>query len=297
MVNVPWKHELCILCLLPGQLTCEHVIPKSLGGILTSRFLCKPCNDRFGGGFEAQARLAPELRRAAASLGPDLTKLTEAFEVGARYRTAFGDQALVQTVRPDGSFGEARLPDGSHIVAEEQARDRLVSMLNKSGAGEAEVAEVLERWATAAPDEITEIGGGLIVRKWQEHPSTPVYSEPALSPLVPLKIAYEFAALILYGAVLRPDPGLERLRKALVEQDEGFAAGVVSAHVAPKPAPFHGVAFQGNRPVARFQIRLFGLLAYEVMLPGIVIDAPPLFYIHRLDTGEDQFRDGASTAK
>jgi hypothetical protein len=44
----------------------------------------------------------------------------------------------------------------------------------------------------------------------------------------------------------------------------------------------------GNRPEAIIQVRLFGLLAYEVTLPGTGINFRRLVYTHRLDTGEER---------
>ena len=120
-----------------------------------------------------------------------------------------------------------------------------------------------------------------------DHPSAPAYTEPAMSPLVPLKTAYEFAALILGAAILQPAPGLETIRRALRDQHEAFAHKVVVARRASKPGAFHGIAFMGNRPEAIIQVRLFGLLAYEVTLPATGINFGRLVYTHRLDTGEE----------
>ena len=286
-MQIPWPSQTCILCLTESDLTVEHVIPASLGGKLTSRILCKGCNDRLGHGFESAARLAPELRRAANGIPAELDGLREALEVGARYHTQFGDHLGVQTVRRDGRLGTAKLPDQGQIVPEIDAPARLSSILQSRGASEAEVAAALFMWKEAEGGPIIDLGWNVIVRKWNDHPSTPAYTERAISPLVPLKIAYEFAALIIGTAILQPAPGFERIRAALIDQDEECARAIVVARRAPKPAAFHGMAFMGNRPEALIQVRLFGLLAYEVSLPAIGIDFGRFVYTHRLDTGEE----------
>lgn len=284
---IPWNSRTCILCLRDGVLTVEHVIPGSLGGRLTSRILCKNCNDRLGHGFESDARLAPELRHAAAGMAPDLGALAEALEVGAKYVAQFGEQQIVQKVRGDGQFGTAKLADESLIVPEVEAASHISSILRKRGASEQEINGAIGRWTESESGQILNLGRNVLVRKWVNHPSTPTYTEPAMSPLVPLKIAYEFAALILGVAVLQPAPGLDRIREALQEQDEAFAKAVLAERRAREPAAFHGIAFMGNEPTAVIQVRLFGLLAYNVTLPATAIDFGKVVYTHRLDTNKD----------
>ncbi|WP_372579370.1 hypothetical protein [Ruegeria hyattellae] len=129
---------------------------------------------------------------------------------------------------------------------------------------------------------------GLRVRKWQDHPSSPTYSEPPISPLVPLKTAYEFAALLIGGKIY--DQAFDPPRTVLLDQDEELAEEIVKYLWADKPDAFHGIAFEGNYGGARFQVRLFGLLAYRVSFPSIGIELPPAVYTHRLDSGEEGFR-------
>jgi hypothetical protein len=45
----------CIFCYSKAQLTDEHIVPEFLGGSLTFRAVCKPCNDKMGSDFEGVA--------------------------------------------------------------------------------------------------------------------------------------------------------------------------------------------------------------------------------------------------
>lgn len=284
---LPWNSRTCILCLNEGELTIEHVIPASLGGKLTSRILCKDCNNRLGHGFESDARLAPELRCAAAGMASDLGALAEALEVGAQYEAQFDEQKVVRKLRSDGQFGTAKLLDNSLIVPEAEAAKHISSIMRKRGASDQEVDAAVEKWSEVEAGAMLDLGRNVVVRKWMNHPSTPAYTEPAMSPLVPLKTGYEFAALILGVAILPSAPGLDRIRRALREQDEAFARSVVAQRRASNPAPFHGIAFMGNKPAAVIQVRLFGFLAYDVTLLSTAINFGSLVYTHRLDTGEE----------
>jgi hypothetical protein len=287
-MNIQWMHPKCIICLKSNQLNREHVIPESLGGILTSGFLCIDCNSGFGAGFEAKARLSPELRKTASDLGESLSELKEKLEIGARYKSSFGEQLSEQKLRKDGGLGATQLGDGSLIIPESDAEKKIASMMRKRGVASDDIATAVAKWDAVPPGKRIEIGAGIEVLKWQEHPATPTYTEPPLSPLVPLKIAYEFAALLVGGSIY--DSAFEHLRGVLIEQDGNIAASLVTYRWADKPDAFHGIAFEGNRETAQFQVRLFGLLAYTVRFPKIGITHPSIVYTHRLDSGEDWAR-------
>jgi|GEM_PF-3081934 len=287
--TLEWNDPRCIICMQAGKLTVEHVIPDSLGGILTCRFLCQNCNSRFGSGFEAKARLAPELRRAASHTG-ECAGLAEKLEVGANYRHEFDGQVVEARIRRDGTIGPAKLDDGSIITPDGNAESIIRSMLSKCGASGSERDAAISKWRNAPETELLDLGKGIVVRRWRDVPATPTFKETALSPLVPLKIAFEFAALVVGAAIYGQDNGLEEIRRALSEQDERFAKSVVNTSLARKPAPFHGIAFRGNTPEAQFQVRLFGYLAYTVRFPRIQIDQECVAYTHKLDTQEDGAR-------
>lgn len=284
-MKIEWNHSRCIVCLGSDGLTVEHVIPESLGGILTGSFLCRRCNSRFGLGFEAGARLAPELRKAASGLGDDLSELKEKLERGAQYQSQFEEQTHKSKLRKDGHIGTSKLEDGSLIVPEPDAPMKIKSIMLKCGASDSGIKDAIARWARAPAGRNVYLGAGVSIKKWQEHPASPIYTEPPLSPLVPLKIAYEFAALLAGDAIYVPE--FQPLRDVLLKQDEDLADRMVTYSWASKPDAFHGIAFEGNHEVAQFQVRFFGLLAYTVRFPKIAIEHPPAVYTHRLDTGKD----------
>lgn len=216
---VPHFEDRCISCLRSppfedGEgLTKEHVIPRSLGGILQSEFLCRKCNKEYGHTFERNARRDPAIRRAIFDLKCELPEL---------YRKIEKDQPQVQSangdMRPDLTQGET------------------------------------------------------------------------LTPLVSLKIAYQFAVLSFGGPMLANDnPALREIRRSLIQCDEGAPVFNVQEMIARDrtPRPFHGIAFEGNDPHAVIQVRLFGYLAYRVHFPNLAIQKEPFGYTHTLDDGRE----------
>lgn len=284
-MEIEWKHLRCIACLKADGLSLEHVIPESLGGILTSRFLCRLCNSKFGSGFEAKARLAPELRKAASGLGEDLSELKDKLERGAEYQSRFEDITSKSRLRGNGQMGPSQLEDGSLIFPELDAPRALRSIMQKCGVLDPEINSAIARWKDAPVGLHVDLGAGITIKKWQEHPKTPSYTEPPLSPLVALKAAYEFAALLVGGSIY--GHAFDPLRSVLYTHDRDMADNMVTFNWASAPDAFHGISFEGNHEVAQFQVRFFGLLAYTVRFPKVAIKYPPTVYTHRLDTGDD----------
>lgn len=216
---IPRFEERCISCLRAppfedGQgFTCEHVIPRALGGILRCEFLCGKCNAEYGHTFERKTRRDPAIRRAIWGLRNELPHLFRKIEKGQpKIRDANGNDL------PDLSKGET------------------------------------------------------------------------LTPLVSLKIAYEFACLSFGSPMLANDnPALREIRRTLIQGDIDAPVFRVQEMIAKDrtPRPFHGIAFEGNDPHAVIQVRLFGYLAYRVHFPNLAIQKEPFGYTHALDHGQE----------
>ncbi len=120
-------------------------------------------------------------------------------------------------------------------------------------------------------------------------------SGETLTPLVALKTAYEFSVLSFGAAMLEDKPPLNDIRRTLLEGDASSPCFNVEAMITQDRTyePFHGIAFEGNKPHAVIQVRLFGSLAYRVHFTALAIDFRPFGYCHDLNTGEEAmaFRD------
>lgn len=172
--SFPWNDDRCILCLSPGELSVEHIIPAALGGELTCKFLCKTCNEQIGHGFESGAKNAPELRRAAlGTLGASRPDLIDRLETGTKYISDFGGQRVRQTLRKDGTFGAAKLGDGSLIMPEAEIQKVLIAKLQRRSASAEEIETALSRLADAPPGKTVDLTDDLSMKRWQEQHHTP----------------------------------------------------------------------------------------------------------------------------
>ncbi|MCC6789189.1 MAG: hypothetical protein IT547_15260 [Hyphomonadaceae bacterium] len=111
-----------------------------------------------------------------------------------------------------------------------------------------------------------------------------------LTPLISLKIAYEFECLSFGRSMLANDnPALREIRRTLIQGDTSAPVFRVQEMIAKDrtPRPFHGIAFEGNDPHAVIQVRLFGYLAYRVHFPNLAIEKEPFGYTHTLDDAKE----------
>ena len=120
-MDVRWPGNRCILCLTEGPLTKprplskEHLIPESIGGILTVHFLCKQCNDTLGQ-YEAHLKEDPSIRLAIGNLYSQLPALYASICEGQKF-VAQSERGPAAGVYKQGQFRirTAELPDGSLI--------------------------------------------------------------------------------------------------------------------------------------------------------------------------------------
>ena len=112
-------------------------------------------------------------------------------------------------------------------------------------------------------------------------------SSSLLTPLVPLKIAYEFIACHLGTAIYDEALQIQEIRAALLENIKDHPSFEVERLEVPEYKPFHGICFEGNDPHGKVLIRLFGRLAYRVHFRWLAFDGSRFVYTHCLGTHED----------
>ena len=139
-MKIPMWLDCCIICRKPAPsardsgFSEEHVIPKSLGGILSCNFLCKACNDSFGSSFEAKAKQDPSIRLAISALRDKLPELFEKIETRQIYSVGTEIGRLTAYYRKGSiTSGGTRLLDGSFLVPDNATAARLGKMLSKDG--------------------------------------------------------------------------------------------------------------------------------------------------------------------
>ena len=283
---LPWSGEQCILCLAEGELTEEHIIPSSLGGSLTCNFLCKKCNSTLGANIEAAAKTDPSVRIALKNLEGSIPDLVAQIHEGQKF-VSNGPGGKSRGKIRGGQFHVRSSTDhqGRLTQPTTHARKSIAKMLKKAGYADAPIAEALKQFDAAPDNEKVSLGPGLEAVKWSVESIEPDLSDSALmTPLVPVKIAYEFLACHLGTAICAEHPPLNEIRYALRNGVEEHPSFSVERLHGEDYKPLHGLLFEGNSPHAKVQIRLFGWLAYRVHFHHLSVAGPRAVYTHMLDT-------------
>jgi HNH endonuclease len=284
---VPWPGDACIICLKLSELSLEHVIPNALHGRLASRFLCSDCNSSFGHTIDAAAKSDPAIRLAARAIEKSIPCLVAKFEEGQRYIIQT-DVAMLQGYKQGGEVRGTwhEMPDGSSIAPEDQAIESLRGRMQAEGLNDIIIEEAVARYISAEPGATVKMSPTWSAKKLAAYLVGPDLVAPSADPLLFVKIAYEFMALLVGRAIYAQSPQLNEIRdvlRNLLRNSDAFRVEMLTADTA---AAFHGIAFEGNAPHATFQVRLFGRPAYRVHLNRLAIQHKPIAYTHDLASGE-----------
>ena len=106
----------CIVCLAPTEFNVEHLIPESLGGNLTCRFVCVSCNSRMGHLFEGPAKADPTIRLLVSRLAARIPRFADKLAEDQAY-VSVGPGGKAVGYLKDGEFvtRSRKLEDGSLI--------------------------------------------------------------------------------------------------------------------------------------------------------------------------------------
>lgn len=288
-MNVPWEGEKCIICLLEKELCEEHIILDSLGGKLTCNFLCRDCNSLLGHGIEAKAKSDPSILLAMKHLAqkiPDLAK-----DISENHsHLGHSEAGVSHGYFRNGEFRvkSKKLEDGSLIQPTDDARRSISKILSKSSKSRPERNAAIEKFDSAPENIRIEISPGLAVVKWTiEKLEFDLSRAELMNPLVPLKIAYEFLALHLGNGIYDESSSLQEVRDCFINQSMNDDSVKVERLASNEYLPFHGIAFDGNDPYAKVDIRLFGWLAFKVHFLKLAVGGNRFVYTHELDTNDE----------
>ncbi len=288
-MNINWKGNLCLLCLKEKELSCEHLIPSSIGGILTSSFICKECNSLLGSDVEAWIRSDPTIRLASDNLRDVIPSLSAKLEMNQPF-IIYSENGKESAYAKNGEIHvhSRKLEDGSLMQSTKNTRSTISNILKKEGVPPHEIKSALDQFENLEPNTKTEIHPKLDVITWAgEKVELDLSKSKLLTPLVPLKIAFEFLALHLGVAIYDKAPQFQELRAAILDRNVNASCFKVERLTSGSFRTFHGICHEGNAPYTTVQVRLFGSLAFRVHFLKIAVNDSRFSYTHELNTGKE----------
>jgi hypothetical protein len=191
----------------------EHIIPESIGGRLSIRFLCTSCNSILGRTVDKAAKSDPSIRIALENLSQELPDLYSQLAE----KQPFQGKSKAGTVPGYFRKGEFvvksnKMADGSLIQPTKTARKSIEIILRRQGCTQEQIEEALSKFDVTPSNEINMIHPGLEVSKWDlEKIELNFNGTSLMNPLMPLKIAYEFIACHLGASICSSEPQLEEI--------------------------------------------------------------------------------------
>lgn len=306
-MDVGWPDGRCVLCCLDaqstkeGSLSEEHLIPESIGGVLTSHLLCTRCNSTQGR-YEADLKRDPAVRLVIGNLKSQLPDLFRSISEGQQF-LAQSERGPAKGKYKQGQFkvSGSEQPDGSLILHTDNARRELANMLQKEQFDRCEVQEALERFDDAEENTRVTVAPGFEAIKWTITSVDPALDTRQLivgsdggegrlqgAGVAVLKIAYEYLALHL-GRTIFGDV-FNQIRAALTRNDPSLCPYHIGWEKGLEAAPFHLLAVEKSSHLV-VQVRLFGELVYRIHFPHLVPSAgfKRYKYTHDLASGNEYF--------
>lgn len=161
-MNVDWDGKSCILCLKTAPLTCEHIIPESIGGQLTCSFLCKDCNSFLGAKIEAALREDPSIRLSTDYIRRVKPELAIRIEEGLAFFVNCSD-GPGKAYQKDGNIRltPRKASDGTLILPADMARASIEKMMQRAEIPAADASQALARFDSAKINEPEEVYPGV----------------------------------------------------------------------------------------------------------------------------------------
>jgi hypothetical protein len=168
----------------------------------------------------------------------------------------------------------SREPDGSWIQPTSTARRTITAWLSEHY--EAEVERLLREFDEAPDDTEIALGTTIRVIKWSHGDPRPALAAPLNEDGPILKVAYEFLACHLMGAVY--DPRFDDVRAAILGQPSQTSTYRMERLRGEGYGPMHGIALEAGMPHVTVQVRFFGWLAFRVHFLRVAWGGPRYAY-------------------
>jgi len=262
----------CTVCLSDTNLTWEHILPVSIGGLLEIKSQCQICNnDRFGTNILPALKEYYPIRLAINSLRKKLPSLYDSIEHGSLY-TAIDSLGKIREL----FFRAGRLftlvtkeKDGSLIYDSKEADKHILSILKKEGKSKEMIEESLREYSEAEAGTEVILSSGMRILKssyseiWQKPGPT------TLDQQVIALLAYNYLCFLLGNDIYVNH--FNGIRNLLLN---GIVTDQINIEQIPymnSYAPYHKLWIETDNNSTTIFIVLFGSIGLKLGMHNIVI--------------------------
>lgn len=264
--------KLCSICLEEKELTFEHIIPESLGGILESDIQCADCNNRkLGSKLVSKAKRTYTIRLAINYLSKNLPKLYKQIEEGQEYIARKIDDTTSEAILKDGKIKSKaeKADDGSINVDRQDTEKKLREILTKEGLTKDEIEKKLDEFKKIEVDKPHKLTDTITVikRKFKEWFQKP--SESYLDERVITLIAYNYLCMVV-GEIIY-DSRMNFIREFILNGTKSDSLIIDQFPFTNEYAPYHKIFSEPKDTEIKVTIVLFGSIVCLVTVKNLSV--------------------------
>jgi len=269
-MRIKSNFKICSICLKEIELTFEHIIPESLGGILESDIQCADCNNKnLGSKLVSKAKRTYTIRLAISYLRKNLPKLFKKIEEGQEYLAHKIDKTTSEAVLKDGKIKSKaeKAHDGSINVDRQDTEKKLREILAKEGLSKEDIEKKLDEFKKIEVDKPHKLTDNITVIKrkfveWFQKPSEPYMDERVIA-----LIAYNYLCMVIGDIIL--DARMDFIRGFILNGTKTDNLIIEQIPYTNKYAPYHKIFSEPEETEIKVTIVLFGSIVCFVTVKNL----------------------------
>lgn len=269
-MKIKSNFQLCSICLEQKELTYEHIIPESLGGILEADIQCADCNNnKLGSKLVSKAKRTYTIRLAINHLRHNLPRLYNRIEEGQDYIAHKKDKTTSEAILKNGRIKSKaeKSTDGSINIDKQDTEKKIKEILTKEGLTKEEIEKKLDEFEKVEVGKRHKLTDSITVIKnrfvsWFQKPS-----DTNIDDRVITLIAYNYLCMVIGDIIL--DSRMNFLREFILEGTKTDDLVIEQIPYTSKYEPYHKIFSEPGDTDIKVTIVLFGSIICIVTVKNL----------------------------
>ena len=269
-MRIQSNFKICSICLEEKELTFEHIIPESLGGILETDIQCADCNNKkLGSKLVSKAKKTYTIRLAVNYLKNNLPKLFKQIEEGQEYIARKNDTTTSEAVIKDGVIKSKaeKASDGSINVDRQDSEKKIREIFAKEGLSKEEIDSRLDEFKNIEVDKPHKLTDSITVVKrkfvsWFQKPSEPYMDERVIA-----LIAYNYLCMVIGDIII--DSKMNFIREFILNGTKTDNLIIEQIPYTNEYKPYHKIFSEPEETEIKITIVLFGSIVCIVTVKNL----------------------------
>ncbi|MBL1213733.1 MAG: hypothetical protein HND52_10290 [Ignavibacteriae bacterium] len=261
----------CSICLEENELSFEHIIPESIGGLLEADIQCVDCNSSLGSKLVSKVKQTYTIRLAINYLQKILPKLFIKIEEGQKYIARKNDDTTTSAVLKKGKIKSKaeKADDGSLGFDKVDTSKKLSEILTKEGLSKDEIKDKLTEFEKVKVEKPHKLTDKITVIKrrfvsWFQKPG-----DTYLDTKIVMLIAYNYLCMVVGDIIF--DSRMDFIREFILNGTETENLIFDQIPYSKKYEPYHKIFSEPEDTEIKVTIALFGSILCSVIVKNLSI--------------------------